>query len=485
MSDYFDRLELELRAAVPRAAATSAPAPAPIAPAPAPAPARRWRAPRVRLTLGGLSLGLAVTVSVAVAVLAITLLGHARRAPVRSTTAPPAALAYGELTLPDLRAHFAVLRHAATAADTPPAPLLASMRSAIPGEDPTTAVVPGAPRLIRLARTLPDGTRVYLAAMPVRSRRHAFDGGYELWLWVLDRGGGSTGQAFGPRDYIVNPLAEQAASGFTQLVGLIPDGVQRIQWTFCAAEASGCAARGRSSSVQRAVSGNIAAATAPAGCAHVAGQCMLQVAWYGAGGRVVARFGQDVFQDLPAPPFIGADSATGPVLATPMSARAAAVLQGDGIAGYRFGAAASAIVPGLQLWTGLSSGAYQQGQGCGVQAQIVFTPHYLGSLVASRLSLFIRGGRFVGYQYGTEAPAAVDRRQPDRLTTAARLGIGDTLTRGQRLYGSSFRLSSAQGGSWSVRTASGVLDGFASGATSRARVLSIDAGDVGCPALSP
>ncbi len=47
-------------------------------------------------------------------------------------------------------------------------------------------------------------------------------------------------------------------------------------------------------------------------------------------------------------------------------------------------------------------------------------------------------------------------------------------------------LSSAQGGSWLVRTRLGQIDGFLSDVTKpNSRVLTIEAGHVGCPALTP
>jgi hypothetical protein len=72
------------------------------------------------------------------------------------------------------------------------------------------------------------------------------------------------------------------------------------------------------------------------------------------------------------------------------------------------------------------------------------------------------------------------------LATSRALSIGDTLARGRQIYGGAFRLSSAQG-VWKA----GRLGGYAWGSpNSRAVsvhsvVATIDAGDVGCPALSP
>jgi hypothetical protein len=49
------------------------------------------------------------------------------------------------------------------------------------------------------------------------------------------------------------------------------------------------------------------------------------------------------------------------------------------------------------------------------------------------------------------------------LATTRGLRIGDALARGRQLYGRSFAISAAQGGSWDVRVAGGLISGYAWG----------------------
>jgi hypothetical protein len=98
----------------------------------------------------------------------------------------------------------------------------------------------------------------------------------------------------------------------------------------------------------------------------------------------------------------------------------------------------------------------------------------------------------VGYQYGNPGDRLV-RRLPAHgplLATTRGLTVGDTLERGRRLYGGAFTASAAQGGSRNLATASGHLDGYAPdvphpGNPNAIKVLTIDAGNVGRPAVAP
>jgi hypothetical protein len=484
MSDYFDQLELELRAAVPLAIAERERSLDPSA-APPPRPPRRWR-----VGLGRAGIALSAVVAAAVVVVAITLAGRAHRAQAPTGIAH-GQRPYGTLTLRQLLANFAVLRRAHDASDDPAPGVLARIGATPHQQDPTISVLSagtnGARWVVRLARTLPDGTRVFLAALPVTGHRHGrdqpFAGGYELWQWNLGRSGGG-GEAFGPRDYLLRGLDDGAPS-HPELAGVVPDGVVGVRWTFCAGDRLACGGLQRAVQVRARASANVVAARVPPAC-RVTERCVTGVVWYGAGGHVVARFGSYVLQDLPAPPFIVPGSRTGPALAAPLSSRAAAILAGDGIVGRRFGASSSSTLLYAEEFAGLSSTGYVRGATCGLDHHATFSPSYLGTLLASPLTLYFRHGRFAGYQYGSGAPdAAVLPHQPSRLTTAAGLGIGDALARGRRLYGRAFRISAAQGGSWSVRMRSGTVSGYASGTRLDDRVTSIDAGDVGCPAVSP
>ena len=74
--------------------------------------------------------------------------------------------------------------------------------------------------------------------------------------------------------------------------------------------------------------------------------------------------------------------------------------------------------------------------------------------------------------------------------TSTGLKLGNTLRRARSIYGNALHTSTSQGGSWTVTTNNGPLDGFlipstrsVAGPTSR--IQTIDVGVVGCPAMSP
>jgi hypothetical protein len=109
------------------------------------------------------------------------------------------------------------------------------------------------------------------------------------------------------------------------------------------------------------------------------------------------------------------------------------------------------------------------------------------------LIIYFRGSAFAGYQFGNPDVAGPPRRPPGGWTlgTTRGLRVGDSLARGRHLYGRSFAISTAQGGSWSVRGAGGRLEGYAWGrprygdVSWQSVVSTIDAGDVGCAAVTP
>jgi hypothetical protein len=90
--------------------------------------------------------------------------------------------------------------------------------------------------------------------------------------------------------------------------------------------------------------------------------------------------------------------------------------------------------------------------------------------------------RFVGYSYGSMQPAGNELG----LAAADGLRVGDTLAYAERRYGSAFHTSAAQGGSWSLNTPHGKLIGYTSAITRpRGTIVTIEAGDVGGPAVTP
>jgi hypothetical protein len=87
--------------------------------------------------------------------------------------------------------------------------------------------------------------------------------------------------------------------------------------------------------------------------------------------------------------------------------------------------------------------------------------------------------KFVGYSYFGK-----------RFATAAGFRVGDRLSTARRLYGNRLIWSAENGGSWEVRTSGSLLGGYAWKWNAprigpRAIANSIDAGAVGCPAMSP
>lgn len=216
---------------------------------------------------------------------------------------------HGIPTLSQLLANLAVLRRPQTADD----------RSwQFPRSGPYSRSLP---RLTRLAQTLPDGTRIFLTVQrytgpgwptvyPV--------GGYELDLSIVPAGSNNVGSTnFGPNvNYTVFPLSSTPLGGFHRgpagsstpaWASIIPNGVSRVRWTFVCSPPR-CAQRPVTVSVP--VHNNVAAALIPGtqselGPSRAIGRDWepMKIIWYGAGGRVVARYSRAAM-NLSAPPFI-------------------------------------------------------------------------------------------------------------------------------------------------------------------------------------
>lgn len=165
------------------------------------------------------------------------------------------------------------------------------------------------------------------------------------------------------------------------------------------------------------------------------------------------------------------------------------VLRPDGVARISFGASPGALRRAIDALVGHRGGAYARGGSCGLDHEITWSDAGIGSGAA--LIAYFRHSAFAGYQFGELSVAA---RRPSggwMLATTRGLSVGDTLARGRRLYGRAFAISTAQGGSWSVRLSGGQLVGYASGrprhgdVSWQSVVATIDAGDVGCAAVTP
>jgi hypothetical protein len=139
--------------------------------------------------------------------------------------------------------------------------------------------------------------------------------------------------------------------------------------------------------------------------------------------------------------------------------RTPSVLSGGGIARARLGTRLGPTLVAVSNLLGVF-GQRTFDRGCGVDTSEHMLDHN---------DLFFGHGRFVGYEYSGRF-----------LATTAGLRVGDTVARARHIYGAAFKTSTAQGGSWSAAGLRGYLS-----APGNVRIATIDAGNVGCAALSP
>ncbi|HET6873642.1 MAG TPA: hypothetical protein VFH70_02625 [Acidimicrobiales bacterium] len=161
----------------------------------------------------------------------------------------------------------------------------------------------------------------------------------------------------------------------------------------------------------------------------------------------------------------------------PPSPRRGVVLRGSGVADVAFGTAQATAIGRLNrvLGTSTTTGPEAGPVGCGVDSTARW----------SALVAYFYRGSFVGYSTVASNGSNPGNRP---LGTTEGLRVDDPLSRAEQIYGSAFTTSFAQGGSWSVSTPTGTLDGYLStepNLTPPARIASIEAGTVGCPGLTP
>ena len=150
------------------------------------------------------------------------------------------------------------------------------------------------------------------------------------------------------------------------------------------------------------------------------------------------------------------------------------LLAGDRIGPAAFGESPAAVVRRLGALFGRppSKPYHADHAGGGVDHEIQWP----------RLDAFFGRGRLVGYSYGQPKQAGGE----PVLATRKGLRVGDTVATGERMYGPAFRISAEQGGAWFVKTPKGRLMGFTSAVTNpRGKIVTIEAGRVGGPALTP
>jgi hypothetical protein len=163
------------------------------------------------------------------------------------------------------------------------------------------------------------------------------------------------------------------------------------------------------------------------------------------------------------------------VLPRPPATPPEKVLNGNGIGQARFGERPRSVVHQVHAVLGENPTRRRFNEGrnvCGIDGEIDWPG----------LAAYFHHHRFVGYSYGPKITGG----GVSELATARNLRVGETVKEARRLYGSAFKVSAAQGGSFSVRTPHGLIDGFLSDVTNpKGKVLTIEAGNVGCPALTP
>lgn len=151
------------------------------------------------------------------------------------------------------------------------------------------------------------------------------------------------------------------------------------------------------------------------------------------------------------------------------------VLNADGFGAVHLGARESAVYAKLSHILGRPTIPIAQTPAldlCGVGAMASW----------HGFSVYFNHQRLVGLSLGPG-------KEPSGETSRG-LRLGDTLKRARSLYGISLRTSGNNGGAWYVAAHKGRLDGFLSPSGAHAqgptsRILTIDVGNVGCPAMSP
>jgi hypothetical protein len=156
------------------------------------------------------------------------------------------------------------------------------------------------------------------------------------------------------------------------------------------------------------------------------------------------------------------------------------ILKGDAVGTVRFGETQDAAAASLVKLIGKSNGGIRNARngGCTIS----------DALYWSNFAAFFYHGKFDGYQTGnylTDKPAPTFNGETPRG-----LRVGYSLARAQKLYGSAFSTNGAQDGVYAAATKSGTIRGYLStepnqASATRIKLLTISAGSVGCPAMSP
>jgi hypothetical protein len=180
------------------------------------------------------------------------------------------------------------------------------------------------------------------------------------------------------------------------------------------------------------------------------------------------------------PAFVAASVVAVDVASGATSPKNTIVLSGDAVGSVRFGETQSAAAASLVKLIGKSDGGVRkENQGdCRISAALYW----------SNFAAFFYHGKFDGYQTGNYL---TDKPEPTfNGSTPQGLRVGFTLARAQKLCGSEFSTNGAQNGVYAAVTKSGTIRGYLSSEPNQASatkvtLLTISAGSVGCPAMSP
>jgi hypothetical protein len=156
------------------------------------------------------------------------------------------------------------------------------------------------------------------------------------------------------------------------------------------------------------------------------------------------------------------------------------VLKGDAVGSVRFGEAQSVAAASLVKMIGTSDG--------GVQKVNLGDCIISGALYWSNFAAYFYHGKFDGYQTGNNVTGT--SVPPFNGVTPQGLRVGFTLAQARKLYGSSLTTNGEQNGVYAAATNSGTIRGYLSTEpnrepASKITILTISAGSVGCPAMSP
>lgn len=175
--------------------------------------------------------------------------------------------------------------------------------------------------------------------------------------------------------------------------------------------------------------------------------------------------------------------ATVPVLAAGVASGAnspknAVILSGDAVGSVHFGETQQAAAASLVKLLGKSDGGVRivnQGD-CIISAAMYW----------SNFAVYYYHGKFDGYQANPNGKS----NGVFNGVTPQGLRVGYTLARAEGLYGSAFSTSGAQNGVFAAVTKTGTIRGFLStepnlAPATKVKILTISAGSVGCPAMSP